>query len=419
VQTYRATVGAVPSNVTVVGAAVPEYLRITRAGNVFTTEYSANGTTWTQAGTPRTMAMSATIYVGLAVTSETSGALNTSTLDNLGLNLAPVAVADPGYSVNEGATLTQVAEGGVLTNDSDPEAGPLTAILASGTSGLTLNGDGSFSYAPPADFSGIATFAYKANDGALDSVAATATITVVAVNDVPSFTKGADQSVVQDAAAQSVGGWASAISAGPANESTQVVDFIVTNDFNALFSVQPAISSSGTLTYAPAAGAAGIATITVQIHDDGGTANGGVDTSAAQTFFITVSDGAYVSSSGWPTSFDTSRYLKLTFPAYVPAGSVVTSATFRHEYRSATAGQTTCYYFEVYSGVTLLATHGTAGSPLSCNATTSYASDAVALPEIDTVAEANSVSIKLFIRNSGGRPSLHRTATLGIMSSLD
>ena len=129
--------------------------------------------------------------------------------------------------------------------------------------------------------------------------------------------------------------------------------------------------------------------------------------------------GAFISSTGWSTTFESGRYLKLTFPAYVPAGSVVTSATFRHEYRSATAGDTTCYYFEVYSGVTLLATHGSPGSPLSCNAAASYANDAVALPEIDTVAEANTVSIKLFVRNSGGGSSVHRRATLGVTSSLD
>jgi hypothetical protein len=285
---------------------------------------------------------------------------------------------------------------------------------------------GTLSYTPWANASGSATvylWIYDnggtANGGVDTSATQTFTIAVKAVNDVPSFTKGADQVVRQEAAAQSVSGWATAISAGPADESSQVVDFIVTNDFNGLFSAQPAISATGTLSYTPAPGMAGVATVTVQVHDDGGTADGGVDTSAAQTFVITVDDGAYTSSSGWSTSFDSSRYLKLTFPAYVPAGSVITSATFRHEYRSATAGDTTCYYFEVYSGATLLATHGSAGSPVSCNATTSYASDAVALPEVDTVAEANTVTIKLFVRNSGGRASQHRIATLGITSSLD
>jgi YVTN family beta-propeller protein len=528
-QTYRATLGAVPTTVTVAGAAVPQYLRVTRVGNVFTTEYSANGTSWTQAGTPQTIVMSATIYVGLAVTSETAAALNTSTLDTLSLNLAPVAVADPSYTVNEDGTLTQAALGGVLSNDNDPEFGSLTAILVAGTSGLTLSSDGSFSYASPANFNGVATFTYKANDGALDSNTVTATITVAAVNDVPSFTKGANQVVLEDATAQSIGSWATALSRGPADESSQVldfivsndnnslftiqpavsaagtlsytpasnanglatitvrihdnggtanggfdtsaaqtfsitvtavndvpsftkgadqvvrqeaaaqsvsgwataispgpanetgeaVDFIVTNDFNGLFSVQPAVTATGTLTYTPAAGVAGIAAVSVRIHDNGTTANGGVDTSAAQTFLITVGDGAYTSSSGWPMSFDVNRYLKLTFPAYVPAGSVVTSATFRHEYRSATAGDTTCYFFEVWQGGTLLATHGSAGSPVSCNAASSYRSDSILLPEVDTVPEANSVTIRLFVWNSGGRSSHHRTATLGVVSSLD
>jgi len=72
------------------------------------------------------------------------------------------------------------------------------------------------------------------------------------------------------------------------NESSQVVDFLVSNDNNNLFSVQPAMSANGTLTYTPAPGAIGTATVTVKAHDDGGTLNGGVDTSAAQTFKINV-----------------------------------------------------------------------------------------------------------------------------------
>ena len=50
----------------------------------------------------------------------------------------------------------------------------------------------------------------------------------------------------------------------------------------------PRFRSTGTLTYTPAANANGSATVSVQIHDNGGTANGGVDTSATQTFTITV-----------------------------------------------------------------------------------------------------------------------------------
>ena len=50
----------------------------------------------------------------------------------------------------------------------------------------------------------------------------------------------------------------------------------------------PTIDADGNLTYTPAADANGSATVTVSLSDNGGTANGGVDTSATQTFTITV-----------------------------------------------------------------------------------------------------------------------------------
>src|SRR5207247_5612520 len=99
---------------------------------------------------------------------------------------------------------------------------------------------------------------------------------------------GADQTVLEDAGPQSITGWATAISPGPINESAQAVSFGVSNNSNTLFSVQPAISPAGTLTYTSAPNANGIATVTVQARDDGGTLNGGTDTSAPQTFTITV-----------------------------------------------------------------------------------------------------------------------------------
>jgi uncharacterized repeat protein (TIGR02543 family) len=108
------------------------------------------------------------------------------------------------------------------------------------------------------------------------------------VNDVPSFTKGADQTVLEDCGLQTVARWATSISTGPADEAGQAIDFIVTNDNTTLFSMQPALAANGTLTYTPAANGNGTATVTVSIHDNGRTTSGGVDTSAPQTFTITV-----------------------------------------------------------------------------------------------------------------------------------
>jgi hypothetical protein len=52
--------------------------------------------------------------------------------------------------------------------------------------------------------------------------------------------------------------------------------------------VQPAIAPNGTLTYTLAANANGIANVSVKLKDNGGTANGGADTSAVQQFTINL-----------------------------------------------------------------------------------------------------------------------------------
>ncbi len=117
-------------------------------------------------------------------------------------------------------------------------------------------------------------------------------LTVNPVNDVPAFTKGLDQSVNENSAAQTVNNWATNISPGPANESGQMLSFqIVSNSNPGLFSVAPAITPSGTLTFTPAAGVSGSALITLALMDNGGTSIGGDDTSDTQTFNINVLEG--------------------------------------------------------------------------------------------------------------------------------
>jgi VCBS repeat-containing protein len=176
----------------------------------------------------------------------------------------------------------------VLANDSDVDGDSLDlGIFANGTHGtVSDNGDGTFKYTPDANYYGPDSFTYAARDGAAQSYAAAVTIDVEAVDDAPSFTRGADQSVAEESGAQSVSGWATGISAGAFE--TQNVTFSAANDNNSLFSSQPQISSDGTLTYTPAKDANGSATVSVKAKDDGGTAKGGVDTSAAQIFTITV-----------------------------------------------------------------------------------------------------------------------------------
>jgi VCBS repeat-containing protein len=205
----------------------------------------------------------------------------------------PPVAANDAYTVNEDTPLS-VAAPGVLGNDSDPDGNPITAVKVSdpahGT--VTLNANGSFTYTPAADYNGSDAFTYQASDGTLSSPAATVTITVNPVNDPPSFTAGPDQAAQAGAGPVTVTGWATNISPGPANASGQTVTFTVTNDTPGAFTPgqEPAVDPSGTLTFqpAPVVLVPMTATVTVTAHDNGGTANGGVDTSAPQQFTITI-----------------------------------------------------------------------------------------------------------------------------------
>src|SRR5207249_2349285 len=111
-------------------------------------------------------------------------------------------------------------------------------------------------------------------------------------------------------------------------ESGQTLNFLASNNNNALFSAQPAIAVNGTLTYTPAPNANGSATVTAQLHDNGGTTNGGVDTSAPQTFTISVTavnDAPVAVSDSYSTNEDTT--LTAAAPGVLGNDSDVDSAT--------------------------------------------------------------------------------------------
>jgi VCBS repeat-containing protein len=104
--------------------------------------------------------------------------LDNVTITTVAPNAAPVANADS-YSINQDTPLV-VAAAGVLTNDTDAETDPLTAVLdtAPGHGSFSLNSDGSFSYTPDPHYFGPDTFTYHANDGTSDSNVVTVSINV-------------------------------------------------------------------------------------------------------------------------------------------------------------------------------------------------------------------------------------------------
>ena len=62
-----------------------------------------------------------------------------------------------------------------------------------------------------------------------------------------------------------------------------------------MFALVPAIAPDGKLRYRPATNAFGVANVRVTLHDDGGTANGGADTSSEVVFSITINGPPAVS----------------------------------------------------------------------------------------------------------------------------
>jgi VCBS repeat-containing protein len=201
------------------------------------------------------------------------------------VNDAPLPGADEA-TVREDGTLTEAAPG-VLGNDTDVESDGLAAHgggdSAHGT--VALATDGSFVYTPDPDWHGTDTFVYRAFDGTDYSGNATVTVTVTAVNDAPSFTPGDDVTVDEDSGAYSAP-WATAISAGPPNESAQSLNFDTTCSAPELFADKPAIALDGTLTFTPAPDANGTAQVTVTVTDD--DTAGGDALTHTETFTIVV-----------------------------------------------------------------------------------------------------------------------------------
>ncbi|WP_171032350.1 tandem-95 repeat protein, partial [Polaribacter aestuariivivens] len=119
------------------------------------------------------------------------------------VNDAPVAQPDSGTSA-EDVTLNVAAADGLLKNDSDVDANPLsvtkfvvdgTTVTVDPTSGgsttivgkgtITINADGSYTFVPVADFNGtVPQVTYTVSDGT-NSVNSTLDITITPVNDDP------------------------------------------------------------------------------------------------------------------------------------------------------------------------------------------------------------------------------------------
>jgi VCBS repeat-containing protein len=184
--TYQATLDG--------GAALPSWLTFDAATQTFS-------------GTPANSEVGL-LTVHVTATDHAGASVSTSfTLDVMNVNDAPVTVEDSA-SVNEGQAIS--ASGNVLANDIDVDAGTVLQVANAGTfigqfGTLTLNADGSYTYALDNSAQGVQslaegqvvtdTFDYQATDGSV-ATPSTLTVSIAGTNDAPMVV--ADTAAVQE-----------------------------------------------------------------------------------------------------------------------------------------------------------------------------------------------------------------------------
>ena len=86
--TERTSTGTSSSYQSVGSATLPNWIKLTRSGNVFNMFGSSDGVNWTQLGTSQTVTIAQSVYVGLAVSNRNTASLATATFDSVSVNSA-------------------------------------------------------------------------------------------------------------------------------------------------------------------------------------------------------------------------------------------------------------------------------------------------------------------------------------------
>ena len=189
------------------------------------------------------------------------------------VNEAPQAGADS-ISTTEGNPVTT---GNVLANDTDPDGDSLSVSGVDGRSaqGGTVvdNGDGTFTYTPPAGFSGTDSFAYTVSDGKGGEAQGTVNVTVTKVVPInnPPVAENDSATTMQDTPVTI---------AVLANDSDPDGDTVTVKGVDETSAQGGSVvdNGDGSFTYTPVAGYAGSDSFNYMIGDGkGGQAQGRVD----------------------------------------------------------------------------------------------------------------------------------------------
>lgn len=282
----RVSTGGTSTHTAGSAGAAPYWVRMQRVGNVFSSFVSTNGTSWTPVGT-ETIAMGATVYVGLAVTAHNNTTTSTATFDNVSLTTGGTVPSAPSGLSATAASSSQINLS--WTDNSNNEtgfkierktgAGGTYAEITTTAAGVTtynntgLSASTAYYYRVRAtnatgnsSYSNEANATTQASTIAVTGVSVSPTSASIAVNGTQQLTR----------------------TISPSNASNQTVTWSSSNTAIAT------VNSSGLVTGV----AAGSATITVTTQDGNFTANSSITvTSGGGGTNITI-DGSLSDWSG-------------------------------------------------------------------------------------------------------------------------
>ena len=172
--TNRTTTGGSTSAQSLTGKTLPYWVKLTRSGSTFTAAASADGVSWVQVGTPRTISMTAAVYVGLAVSSGQNSTLATATFDNVSVTPGPPPAASFTLTASPGSVSLAQGSSGTSTITIAPQNG-FSGNVTLAASGLPSGVAASFSPNPATSTSQLTLTASSAATTGTVSVTLTGT----------------------------------------------------------------------------------------------------------------------------------------------------------------------------------------------------------------------------------------------------
>jgi RHS repeat-associated protein len=122
---YRTTTSGTPGSTNSGAASLPYWVKLVRSGSTFTGYRSLDGLNWAQVGTSQTISMAQSVYVGLAVSSGSTGVLYTGTFDSVSIN----STANPAPVIASVSATTGSIGSQVVISGSNFGASPWSGVV--------------------------------------------------------------------------------------------------------------------------------------------------------------------------------------------------------------------------------------------------------------------------------------------------